>query len=119
MPILTRIAGIAVLAGGLAARAPTAQRDPSTIGEANKTMVGTVAGAIGGELLGAQVGHGTGQLVAVAAGTLLGAFISHQVGESLDRADIAFARRAQDPAYAAPTGQQIIWSNPSRATPAQ
>jgi hypothetical protein len=46
MPILTRIAGIAVLAGGLAARAPAAQREPGTIGEANKTTAGTVAGAV-------------------------------------------------------------------------
>jgi surface antigen len=86
MPILTRIAGIAVLAGGLTARAPAAQRDMGTIGEVNRTTAGTVVGAFGGGLLGAPAGRGSGQLAAIAAGT-------------------------QDLAYAAPIGQQITGSS--------
>jgi surface antigen len=112
MTPVTRIAVFAAVSAALAACAPAAQRTPGAVGEANKTTAGTAAGAVGGGLLGAQIGHGGGQLAAVAAGTLLGAFIGHQVGESLDRADIEYARRAQDQAYAAPIGQQIIWSNP-------
>jgi surface antigen len=107
-----RISCIVAVALGLAACAPAEQRTPGAIGEANKTTGGTVIGAVGGGLLGSQIGHGGGQLAAVAAGTLLGAFIGHQVGESLDRADIDYARRAQERAYAAPIGQQIVWSNP-------
>lgn len=112
MRTMPRIAILAALSAALAACAPAEQRTPGAVGEANKTTAGTVVGAVGGGLLGSQIGHGSGQLAAVAAGTLLGAFIGHQVGESLDRADIEYARRAQDQAYAAPIGQRIIWSNP-------
>jgi len=74
---------------------------------------GTVLGAIGGGLLGAQIGHGSGQLAAVAAGTLLGAFLGHEIGTSLDRADILAAQDVSNTAYAVPLGQSVAWNNPS------
>jgi surface antigen len=50
--------------------------------------------------------------MAVAAGTLLGAYIGGQVGESLDKADIEYARQAEMRAAVVPLRQQIVWSNP-------
>lgn len=85
---------------------PPATRGGNEIG-------GTVLGAIGGGLLGAQVGHGTGQIAAAAAGTLLGAFIGNEIGQSLDRADAMAAADASRSAYGAPMGQTITWNNPS------
>jgi hypothetical protein len=47
-----------------------------------------------GTLLGAQFGHGTGQLVATSVGTLLGAYLGNEAGKSLDRADALYGSRA-------------------------
>ncbi len=77
-----------------------------------KEGFGTIAGAVGGGLLGAQIGSGSGQLVGVAAGTLLGAFLGNEVGKSLDRADQTAMRQAETRAQAAPIGQTIQWQNP-------
>jgi surface antigen len=105
----TLIAATAIV---LAACAAPSERQPGEIGAANKTTAGTVLGAVGGGLLGSQIGSGSGRLVAVGAGTLLGAFLGKSVGESLDRADVNYANQAQSKAHAAPIGQQIAWSNP-------
>ena len=79
----------------------------------NKQTGGTLLGAIGGGLAGAQFGRGSGKLAATAAGTLLGGFLGNQVGQSLDRADQAYAHRADQQALeSAPTGQSITWNNP-------
>src|SRR5579883_2396691 len=72
---MTRIAIFTALSAALTACAPADQRTPGAVGEANKTTAGTAVGAVGGGLLGAQIGHGSGQLAATAARTLLGAFI--------------------------------------------
>lgn len=85
---------------------------PVTSGGIDKTTGGTVLGAVGGAVAGAQFGHGTGRLAATALGTLLGAFVGHEVGESLDRADVLAAQRAEQNAYQAPIGQSIAWNNP-------
>jgi surface antigen len=77
-----------------------------------KERVGTVVGAVGGGLLGAQIGGGSGQIIAAAAGTLLGTMVGNEIGKSLDKADIAYARKAEQQAYAAPLNQQIAWNNP-------
>ncbi|MGE5503156.1 MAG: RT0821/Lpp0805 family surface protein [Actinomycetota bacterium] len=79
---------------------------------ANKTTGGTLLGAIGGGLAGAQFGHGTGSVAAAALGTLLGAFVGHEVGTSLDRADQAAESRAEKTAFDAPLGHSITWNNP-------
>ena len=78
-----------------------------------KETGGTLLGAAGGAVAGAQFGRGNGQLAAVAVGTLLGAFVGNQVGQSLDRADQMYASQARQQALAAaPVGQAIAWSNP-------
>ncbi len=78
-----------------------------------KQTMGTLIGAAGGGLAGAQIGRGKGQLVAVAVGTLLGALIGNEVGQSLDRADRLYAQRtAQRTLEHAPTGQTSTWVNP-------
>ena len=77
-----------------------------------KEKIGSVVGAIGGGVLGAQVGGGSGQFIATGVGTLLGAWVGNEIGKSLDKADYAYARKAEQDAYVAPIGQQIAWSNP-------
>lgn len=77
-----------------------------------KEKVGTVVGAVGGGILGSQVGGGRGQMIATGVGTLLGAWIGNEVGTTLDKADYAYARSAEQRAYEAPIGQQISWNNP-------
>lgn len=77
-----------------------------------KETVGTAAGAIGGGLLGSQIGGGNGRLIATGVGTLLGAWVGNSVGSSLDKADYAYAKQAEQQAYAAPIGRSIAWNNP-------
>jgi len=77
-----------------------------------KQTGGTILGGVGGAVAGAQFGHGTGKLAMTALGTLTGAFIGSQVGQSLDRADQAYAHQAESRAYSAPIGQSIAWNNP-------
>ncbi len=84
----------------------------STSGMGNKQMIGTGSGAVIGGLLGSQVGGGSGKYVGVGVGTLLGALIGSEIGQSLDKADLAYANRAQSQAYSAPVGQSISWNNP-------
>ncbi len=79
---------------------------------APKQGAGTLLGAVGGALAGANVGKGRGRLVAVAAGTLLGAFLGGEIGRSLDRADRIALANAQQQAHFAPVGKAIQWSNP-------
>lgn len=86
--------------------------DPYSHGYGNKQTGGAVLGGIVGGLAGSQIGGGTGKLVAVGVGTLLGAAIGASAGASLDRADVAYAERAQYQAYNAPQGSTIRWNNP-------
>lgn len=77
-----------------------------------KERIGAVTGAIGGGVLGAQIGGGNGQIIAAAAGTLLGTWVGSEIGKSLDKADIVYAMQAEAKAYEAPLGQQVAWNNP-------
>ena len=77
-----------------------------------KEGAGTLLGAAGGGLLGAQFGHGEGQLAATAAGTFLGALIGNQVGKSLDRADRQHIQQAQYEAQEGPINEPVHWRNP-------
>ncbi|HEX2117534.1 MAG TPA: RT0821/Lpp0805 family surface protein [Alphaproteobacteria bacterium] len=104
---LIAIACSSVLLAGCA----NAGSGPGEFG-ANKTTAGGLLGAVGGAVAGAQFGSGSGRLAATAAGTLLGALVGSEIGGSLDRADHAYARRAQAQAQTAPIGQTIVWSNP-------
>jgi surface antigen len=77
-----------------------------------KQGVGGLAGAVGGGLLGSQVGGGSGKYWATGAGVLLGALIGSEIGASLDKADMAYAQQAQNRSYSAPVGETIAWNNP-------
>lgn len=79
---------------------------------ATKENIGTAAGAIGGGVLGSQVGGGSGRLIATGVGTLLGAWVGNSIGSSLDKADYAYAKSAEQRAYSAPIGQTVSWNNP-------
>ena len=77
-----------------------------------KETVGTLTGGALGGLLGAQIGHGDGQLAATAVGALAGAFVGNQIGQGLDEVDRERAVEAQTVAAQAPVGESVTWSNP-------
>ena len=81
-------------------------------GAGTKQTVGSVGGAVIGGVLGSQVGKGDGRLWTTGIGTLLGALVGSEVGRSLDKADIAYAQRANEQAHTAPIGETITWNNP-------
>lgn len=82
-------------------------------GGLNKQDVGTVAGAIGGGVIGNNIGSGKGRTVATIAGTLLGAAIGSNIGASLDKADLAAYNAASQRALeTAQPGQSLPWRNP-------
>lgn len=81
-------------------------------GAGTKQTVGSVGGAVIGGVLGSQVGKGDGRLWTTGIGTLLGALVGSEVGRSLDKADIAYAQRANEQAHSAPIGEAITWNNP-------
>jgi surface antigen len=80
--------------------------------EGTKETVGTLTGGALGGLLGAQIGHGDGQLAATAAGALAGAYIGNQIGKGLDEVDRYKAAEAQSTAASAPVGETVTWNNP-------
>ena len=65
----------------------------------SKRTGGAVLGGVGGALVGAQFGGGTGKLATTALGTLLGAWLGSEAGASMDRADQTYAdqRRGNGP----------------------
>jgi surface antigen len=78
-----------------------------------KQTLGTLLGAVGGAVVGSQIGKGKGQLVAVAAGTLLGGFLGSEIGKSLDHADrTAMENTTQRSLETAPSGNTVSWRNP-------
>jgi surface antigen len=82
-------------------------------GAGEKQSLGTLIGAAGGGLAGAQIGKGKGQLAATAAGALLGAMIGGEIGRSLDQADRMYmAQTRQRALNSVPTGQSSKWVNP-------
>lgn len=82
-------------------------------GNVSKGGLGMLAGAAGGAALGSQIGGGKGNIAAIAIGTLVGAGLGKSVGDSLDRADLAYAERSSQQALeTARTGQPVAWSNP-------
>ena len=83
----------------------------SDMGE--KQTFGGLLGAAGGGLLGAQFGHGSGQLAATAAGTLLGALVGSNIGRTMDEVDRLKAHQAYERAAQAPIGETITWDNPN------
>jgi surface antigen len=78
-----------------------------------KQTIGTFGGAAAGGLAGAQFGHGSGKLAAVAIGALLGAFVGSEVGKSLDKADQAYAaQNANEALERNHSGESSSWRNP-------
>ena len=77
-----------------------------------KQGLGTILGAAGGGLLGAQFGHGRGRLVTTATGVFLGGMLGNSIGRSLDRADRRAGHRAEAAAHQAPVNETIHWRNP-------
>lgn len=77
-----------------------------------KERIGGASGAVIGGLLGSKVGGGSGQMWASGAGVLIGTLLGSEIGRSLDKADMVFARDANMAAHEAPIGETIDWSNP-------
>lgn len=101
--IATKFIPAILIASLLAACAPNMGR---------KETIGAVGGGLGGAIVGAQMGGGKGQLVAIAAGTLIGVLLGGEIGRQLDDADRVAANRAYQQAQTAPIGQSIAWNNP-------
>jgi surface antigen len=102
---LLKLAAVAILAFGISAC------DRQNGGD--KQTIGTLLGAAGGAVAGAQIGSGRGQLAAVAVGTLLGALAGSEIGKSLDRADkLAMERSTQTALETGRSGEEVIWRNP-------
>ncbi|MBF0168463.1 MAG: glycine zipper 2TM domain-containing protein [Alphaproteobacteria bacterium] len=102
-----RIAATLLLTGSLLATAAceSVQNNPKQTG-------GAILGGIAGGVLGSQIGGGTGRTVAIIGGTLLGGLLGSEIGKSLDKADQAYMKSAEQKAYTAPVGQNIAWNNP-------
>lgn len=77
-----------------------------------KQTGGAVLGGIAGGVLGSQIGGGTGRTVAIIGGTILGGLLGSEIGKSLDKADQAYMKSAEQKAYSSPVGQSIAWNNP-------
>ena len=80
--------------------------------QGNKQVMGSLLGAGVGGFAGSKIGGGKGQLAATAADVVLGGLLGNSIGQSLNKADQAYAYKAQSTALNAPVGQTISWSNP-------
>ena len=74
-------------------------------------LTASILGAVGGALLGSQIGDGTTRVVAAAAGALLGSWLGGEIGKKLDKDDREALNEAQQTAYNAPVGQRVAWTN--------
>lgn len=82
-------------------------------GEVNKQTVIGLAGAVGGGVIGSNIGKGTGNTAAIIGGTLLGGLLGSEAGKSLDRADVAYHNRTQARALEGNrAGTTSSWKNP-------
>ncbi len=81
-------------------------------GTGAKQATGTLLGAAGGALLGSQFGNDSTQPFFTIGGGLLGALLGNEIGQSLDRADQAYAAEAEVQALDAPVGHTVTWNNP-------
>jgi surface antigen len=78
-------------------------------GAPSKQEIGTVAGVVGGGLIGSAFGSGTGQALAIVGGALLGGVLGNVVGGNMDDADRAAYERASQRAMN--TGSTQTWRN--------
>lgn len=77
--------------------------------QVNNEGVGTVTGGVVGGVIGSQFGSGAGRVAAAAGGALIGAYLGGRVGQYMDRQD---QMRMQQALETAPTGKDVIWTNP-------
>lgn len=77
-----------------------------------KEEAGTLVGAGAGAAIGSLIGHGGGNVAAIAIGGLLGGYAGNRIGAQLDERDQLAAAQAGQQALAAPMGQTITWNNP-------
>ena len=78
-----------------------------------KEQGGALLGAGTGALLGSQLGHGHGRLIAVAVGTLAGAMIGQELGHSLDQTDQLVMSQSEQEGLEHNRNQETIrWINP-------
>ena len=78
-------------------------------GWGTKQTVGSVIGALGGALLGSQIGGGTGRTIAIIAGALAGGALGNWIGSNLDEKDRqALAASTQQ---ALETGKPVAWQS--------
>lgn len=69
----------------------------------------TVAGAAAGGLLGAAAFHGQNAWLGVLGGAIAGGIIGNQIGQYMDRQDLANMNSALS---RTPVGDQASWTNP-------
>lgn len=82
-------------------------------GEINKQQMLGIAGAVGGGVIGSNIGKGRGRTAAIIGGTLIGALAGSELGKSLDKADVAYHNRAQSQALESnKSGSASTWRNP-------
>lgn len=108
------IRGIAAFAVVASLGACTATGRGADEGPGWKQIGGSVLGGAGGGVLASMFGKGTGNTAMTIAGTLLGAFLGSEVGQSLDRADRAYANEAQGAALSrrhSEVGDRVEWRN--------
>ncbi len=78
-------------------------------------VLGSVIGAIGGGVIGHQVGRGSGQALATFAGVLLGSVVGGQIGRDLDEAErLKLASTTQYALENQRSGTRTVWDNPDR-----
>lgn len=79
----------------------------------NKEGLGTIMGAVGGGLVGSQIGKGSGKLAAVGVGTLLGAALGNSLGSTLDKIDMMhYSQTSQTSLETGKSGVAQTWHNP-------
>ncbi len=113
--ILRIIAAAAIMLPVLACAGPNGA-DSKDNGAAKESHtgenVGTILGAIGGALLGSQVGKGNSRTLGMVAGGALGALLGNNLGRRFDERDRALQTKAAEKAMTRPVGQAVPWSNP-------
>lgn len=100
MKALTRILAIATL---------VTLTGCQSLGGGPNQAGGTLIGAAGGGLLGAQFGSGSGKIAMAVLGALVGSAIGNHIGQTMDAQD---AHRTSRTLETIPTGQTVAWNNP-------
>lgn len=82
----------------------------ATTGEwGSKQSMGSMAGVVGGALLGSQIGGGSGRTIAMIVGALAGGVLGNWIGSNLDKKDQeALAERTQQ---ALESGKSVAWKS--------